>query len=86
MASTAALGAQALTNAETALAVIKAYGSEERRQRIETYYQVVPSPNQNPIAHAAFQSELIAGLAEMYEALVSQPATPKRGRPKKADA
>lgn len=85
MASTAAMAAMALTNTNMARTIVEAHGSDERRERIGMYFPTTPSMTRDQVRYMAYQAELIAGLAEMYETLVSQPAAPKRGlgRPRK---
>lgn len=65
MATTAKVGERAFDNANTARAVVEAHGSEERRQRLATYYSPAPAPTNKPVEFAAYQSDLLAGLSEI---------------------
>ena len=83
MADPNVLAGQMLTNDQQTLAFVERHASDERRQRLTSYY-APPLPNAytEPQRYAALQSELMAGLVEAVEGMVSQP---KRGpgRPRK---
>lgn len=86
MADPNVLAGQMLTNDQQTLAFVERHASDKRRQRLASYY-APPLPNAytEPQRYAALQSELMAGLVEAVEGMVSQPATAKRGpgRPRK---
>ncbi len=88
MASVGAIGQQAHTNMSIIREYVEAHASEERRQRIATYYPVTPAPNRDPLRFDALLAELLAGVVEIMaeeRAANAEAAKPKRGpgRPRK---
>jgi len=63
-----------------ARAVVEEYGSAERVERSGAYFPGMPLPS-NVEQFAAYQSELIAGLAEIVGELAEASKAGPRGRP-----
>lgn len=57
---------------EDALAIVKKYGTEERRAALqETTFNHIPGIN-HPPEYATLQAQLLVGLAEIVEGLVNE--------------
>ncbi len=70
MADPNTLGQRVHSNALAARAVIRDHGSPERNALLTNAYgPTPPQPNQDAFLYAAYQSELLAGLAEIVASL-----------------
>ncbi len=87
MADANTLAIIALRAEQQALAVVERYGTQERSARINSYLASPhPFAGKELARHAALQAELLAGLAEIIEGMITanaEAAKPKRGRPRK---